>query len=168
MEAFETLADWVAALHGGGQFQHALERLAGLLRAEAAMAIRHVECTGRHRQIAVVAPGEGQLPVQRRHSIARDVLGDRLPTLRAGAVWILSEERRDAAFFEEQWLAEKLQGLGVRDVAAVVLGTKAGLVDYCELQFLHATTRQNRRNSRIWRRCWPVPGTAGYPAPSSG
>ena len=54
-EAFETLADWVASLHGGERFQQALGRLTRLLGADTGMTIRHVERHGRHRQVAVAA-----------------------------------------------------------------------------------------------------------------
>ena len=108
------------------------------------MAIRHVECSGRHRQIAVAGPTEGLLPVQQRRSLARDAIGERLPSLRPGAVWILSEARDASTFLEEQWLRDQLQLLGIQDVATVILGTKGGQVDYCELQFGQTPTRLNR------------------------
>lgn len=164
-EAFETLADWVAALHGGGRFQHALERLTRLLGGEAGLAIRHAECTGRQRQIAVAVP-DGELPVQRRRSVTRDALGESLGSLRAGAVWVLSEARRDATFLEEQWVSEQLESLGIRDVAAIFLGTKAGCVDYCEIQFRQVVARQTRARlddlAPVLSRAWEerLPGTA--------
>jgi len=93
----------------------------------------------------VAGPAERQLvPLPRRDSLAREVLGDSLASLRGGAVWILSDVRRDASFVEEQWLSERLQALAIGDVTVVILAAKAGQVDYCEFQFHQPIARHHR------------------------
>jgi DNA-binding CsgD family transcriptional regulator len=141
-ESFGVLAEWVAALHGGGCFQQALDRLSRLFSAEAGLAVRLDDDHRRCRQVALAEPA-GLAPVRRR-TMARDILGDSLSKLRPGAVWFLSDDHRDSSFEDREWLSERRHASGIHEVAVIVLGTNDGLIDYCEFQFSHPVSRPGR------------------------
>lgn len=140
--AFEVLADWVASLHGKGEFGEALGRLARLVGAEAAIAARFVESQDRHRQIAVAERLGGHAAPLRAQGVGHGV--PELASLRAGAISVLSEVRGEASFVEREWLSEGLKARGICDAAVVVLGSRGGCIDYAEFLFRQGIRRRDR------------------------
>jgi DNA-binding CsgD family transcriptional regulator len=139
--AFEVLAEWVASLHGNGEFGQALGRLARLVGAEAAIAARFVESQDRHRQIAVAERLGGHAPLRARgisHGLPE------LASLRPAAISVLSDVRREAGFVEREWVSEGLKARGICDAAVLVLGSRGGCIDYVEFLFRHAIRRRDQ------------------------
>ncbi len=135
-KCFETLADWVEALHGHGEVSAALDEFVLLFKCEAAILVRfaqgsqHPICLAR----AVSIPQQA-FPPRVALPFAQNMLSAHLGIAKPGAVWTHSDADDRALWKKSYQLNERMKAHSVRDLALVALQSHCGKWDFLELQF---------------------------------
>lgn len=143
---FETLADWVEALHGHGEVSAALEEFVLLFKCDAVILVRfskgsqHPNCLAR----AVSIPQQA-FPPRIALPFAQDMLGAHLGIAKSGAVWTHSDVDDRVMWKNSDALNERMELHSVRDLALVALDCRGGTWDFLELHFA-AYISTNERN----------------------
>ena len=133
---FETLADWVEAVHGHGEVSAALDGFVLLFKCDAAILVRFAE--GSQHPICLVravSVPQQAFPPRVALPFAKDMLGAHLSTAKPGAVWMHSDADDQAMWKHSLQLKERMNAHSVRDLALVALESRRGNWDFLELQF---------------------------------
>ena len=164
---FETLADWVEALHGHGEVSAALDEFVLLFKCDAAILVRFAE--GSQHPICLVRAvsiPQQAFPPRVALPFAKDMLGAHIGVAKPGAVWIHSDADDRVMWKHSYQLNERMDVHSVRDLALVALETRRGNWDFLELQFATYISTNDRALiellanalSKTWRA--RLPGTA--------
>ncbi|MBU3261949.1 helix-turn-helix transcriptional regulator [Roseovarius sp. PS-C2] len=134
-ESLGLVADWTHALNDNGELSDVLKRLMRLVKADTVMILRVSKADKRARYVARCDAQAGKIWPGQPRSYAETVIGECLPSARAGSIWKMS----DTTASDASMVLSGAESLSA-DLAEVIvspLEAAGGHADYVELHFRH-------------------------------